>query len=189
MFADYFILSLLIISLIGALIYVIWGRKQPASFVRALLHLSTVLLPMMLVVLTLRLTVFDVYLLTDGHLEPEYRNGHFIIINKCAYSLKIPLLNRAIVQVSTAKREDIAAYLVGGQTQIERILAVEGDLIERLGNRWFVNGQMVRSSPNSANKNYRLKVPAGHVWLAPANQKWPNEYGLISVSELMGKAF
>lgn len=102
--------------------------------------------PVALVVLLLRSFIFEPFRIPSDSMMPTLLDGDFIIVNKYAYGLRLPVLNRKIVAVGEPQRGDVVVFRwpVDPSTNfIKRLVGLPGDHVEVRDNHVYVNGQPV----------------------------------------------
>ena len=102
--------------------------------------------PVALVVLVLRAFVFEPYRIPSDSMMPTLLDGDFIIVNKYAYGLRLPVLNRKIVPIGEPQRGDVVVFrypLDPSVNYIKRLVGVPGDHVEIRSDRLTINGKTV----------------------------------------------
>jgi len=102
--------------------------------------------PVALVVLVLRSFVFEPFRIPSDSMMPTLLDGDFIIVNKFAYGLRLPVLNRKVVATGEPQRGDVVVFrypLDPSTNFIKRLVGLPGDRVEVRDNRILVNGQPV----------------------------------------------
>jgi signal peptidase I len=102
--------------------------------------------PVALVVLLLRSFVFEPFRIPSDSMMPTLLDGDFIIVNKYAYGLRLPVLNRKIIAVGEPQRGDVVVFRwpVDPSTNfIKRLVGLPGDHVEVHDNLIVINGQPV----------------------------------------------
>jgi len=102
--------------------------------------------PVALVVLLLRSFVFEPFRIPSDSMMPTLLDGDFIIVNKFAYGLRLPVINRKIVAVGEPQRGDVVVFRwpVDPSTNfIKRLVGLPGDHVEVHDNLIIVNGKPV----------------------------------------------
>jgi signal peptidase I len=77
---------------------------------------------------------------------PTLLDGDFIIVNKYAYGLRLPVLNRKIVATGEPQRGDVVVFRYPVDPSInfiKRLVGLPGDRIEVRDNRIVINGRPV----------------------------------------------
>jgi len=102
--------------------------------------------PVALVVLALRSFVFEPFRIPSDSMMPTLLDGDFIIVNKYAYGLRLPVLNRKIVATGEPQRGDVVVFrypLDPSTNFIKRLVGLPGDHVEVRDNRIVINGKPV----------------------------------------------
>ena len=102
--------------------------------------------PVALVVLLLRSFIFEPFRIPSDSMMPTLLDGDFIIVNKYAYGLRLPVVNRKILDVGEPRRGDVVVFRwpVDPSTNfIKRLVGLPGDHVEVQDNRITINGRPV----------------------------------------------
>jgi signal peptidase I len=102
--------------------------------------------PVALVVLLLRSFIFEPFRIPSDSMMPTLLDGDFIIVNKYAYGLRLPVINRKILDVGEPQRGDVVVFRwpVDPSTNfIKRLVGLPGDHVEVQDNRITINGKPV----------------------------------------------
>src|SRR5215468_4022888 len=102
--------------------------------------------PVALVVLVLRSFVFEPFRIPSDSMMPTLLDGDFIIVNKYAYGLRLPVLNRKIVDIGEPQRGDVVVFrwpMDPSTNFIKRLVGLPGDHVEVRDNRITINGKPV----------------------------------------------
>ena len=103
--------------------------------------------PVALVVLVLRAFVFEPFRIPSDSMMPTLLDGDFIVVNKYAYGLRLPVLNRKLVATGEPQRGDVVVFrypLDPSTNYIKRLVGLPGDHVEVRDNRIVINGQPVQ---------------------------------------------
>jgi signal peptidase I len=102
--------------------------------------------PVALVVLALRSFVFEPFRIPSDSMMPTLLDGDFIVVNKYAYGLRLPVLNRKIVATGEPQRGDVVVFRYPVDPSInfiKRLVGLPGDHVEVRNNRIVINGKPV----------------------------------------------
>ena len=102
--------------------------------------------PVALVVLLLRSFVFEPYRIPSDSMMPTLLDGDFIIVNKYAYGLRLPVLNRKVVAIGEPQRGDVVVFrwpVDPSVNFIKRLIGLPGDHVEVHDNLILINGKPV----------------------------------------------
>jgi signal peptidase I len=121
-----------------------------------LVDYSRSLFPVLFFVLALRSFVAEPFRIPSGSMMPNLLQGDFILVNKYNYGLRLPVLNRKVVEVGAPSRGDVVVFRYpgmgpddpnAGQDYIKRIVGLPGDRIGVADDRVVVNGKPVDYAP------------------------------------------
>jgi len=156
---DFSAVLLLITVLTGVVwaVDALWLRPRRVAAAQAVGH-SEVLIepgtvdyarsffPVALVVLLLRSFIFEPFRIPSDSMMPTLLDGDFIIVNKYAYGLRLPVINRKIVKVGEPQRGDVVVFrypLDPSTNFIKRLVGLPGDHVEVHDNLIVINGKPV----------------------------------------------
>lgn len=100
--------------------------------------------PVLFIVLLFRSFCFEPFRIPSSSLEPTLLIGDFILVNKFAYGLRLPVLNTKIMNLGEPKVGDIAVFrypVNPKENFIKRIIGVPGDHIRYIDKVLYINGQ------------------------------------------------
>lgn len=100
--------------------------------------------PVLFLVLVLRSFIFEPFRIPSGSMMPTLLIGDFILVNKYAYGLRLPVVHTKILEIDDPERGDIAVFrypLNPGLDYIKRIVGLPGDRIAYRDKTLFINGQ------------------------------------------------
>jgi signal peptidase I len=109
-----------------------WWVEYGASF-------FVVILPIFL----LRSFVIEPFRIPSGSMVPTLLVGDFILVNKFTYGIRLPILNKKIIEVNTPKRGDVMVFRYPHDTTqdfIKRVVGLPGDKIEYINKHLKING-------------------------------------------------
>ena len=102
--------------------------------------------PVALVVLVLRSFVFEPFRIPSDSMMPTLLDGDFIIVNKYAYGLRLPVVNHKILATGSPQRGDVVVFrwpVDPSVNFIKRLVGLPGDHIQVRNDRITVNGLAV----------------------------------------------
>jgi len=109
--------------------------------------------PVLLIVFLLRGFIVEPFRIPSGSMLPTLEIGDFILVNKFAYGVRLPILNKKIIDVADPKRGDVVVFRYPGDNKtsyIKRLIGLPGDRIEYRNRQLYVNGQVVKSEYEGA---------------------------------------
>ena len=102
--------------------------------------------PVILIVFLLRSFLVEPFKIPSGSMIPTLLIGDFILVNKYAYGIRIPVLNRKVIEVGRPARGDVMVFrypVDPSLDYIKRVVAVPGDRLEYRARRLYINGAAV----------------------------------------------
>jgi signal peptidase I len=109
-----------------------WWVEYPKSF-----------FPVLLVVFLLRSFVVEPFKIPSSSMRPTLDVGDFILVNKFAYGLRLPILEQKVVPLSDPQRGDVVVFrypLNPSQDFIKRVIGLGGDTVAYRDKKLTVNG-------------------------------------------------
>lgn len=100
--------------------------------------------PVILIVLLLRSFIVEPFRIPSGSMMPTLLVGDFILVNKFAYGIRLPVLNNKIVETGEPQRGDVFVFRYPRQENIDyikRVVGIPGDTIDYRNKVLYVNGQ------------------------------------------------
>ena len=107
---------------------------------------SRSLFPILLIVLIFRSFMFEPFKIPSGSMIPTLLIGDFILVNKYAYGLRLPVSNTKILDIGEPERGDVIVfrYPVDPRVNfIKRLVGLPGDTITYRNKELFINGEAV----------------------------------------------
>lgn len=107
---------------------------------------SRSLFPVLLIVLLFRSFLFEPFKIPSGSMIPTLLVGDFIVVNKFAYGLRLPVLHNKVVAISNPQRGDVAVFrypVDTGVNFIKRVTGLPGDTITYRNKQLYVNGEAI----------------------------------------------
>jgi signal peptidase I len=102
--------------------------------------------PVILAVFVLRSFVAEPFRIPSGSMLPTLRVGDFILVNKFAYGLRLPLAHVKVLDLGAPRRGDVVVFRYPPDPSVDyikRVVGVPGDRIGYFDKVLYVNGQAV----------------------------------------------
>lgn len=120
------------------------ARKEPiyVEYARAFF-------PVILVVFFIRSFLVEPFRIPSGSMLPSLYIGDFILVNKFAYGVRLPVANIKIMEASQPKRGEVAVFRFPGNPSInyiKRVIGVPGDRILYKEKKLYINGKLMEQA-------------------------------------------
>lgn len=102
--------------------------------------------PVIALVFFLRSFLLEPFKIPSSSMVPTLLVGDLIVVNKFTYGIRLPVLNRKIIEVGNPQRGDVMVFKYPkdmSQDYIKRVIGVPGDKITYENKRLTVNGKEV----------------------------------------------
>lgn len=131
--------------------------------------------PVLLFVFLLRSFWVEPYRIPSGSMKPSLLVGDFILVNKYAYGVRLPVFHHKIVEVGEPQRGDVMVFrypVNPAENFIKRVIGVPGDRIDYRDKQLFINGERIEKTPKESytfydEGGYRVTVRS---WLEQLGQ-------------------
>jgi signal peptidase I len=118
-----------------------WWLEYTASF-----------FPVIAAVFLLRSFVIEPFKIPSGSMIPTLQIGDFILVNKYTYGVRLPIVNKKIVELNQPQRGDVMVFRYPkdeSMDYIKRVIGVPGDVVKYDNKRLTVNGQPATYAPQA----------------------------------------
>ncbi|WP_104205055.1 signal peptidase I [Billgrantia saliphila] len=102
--------------------------------------------PVLLVVLLLRSFLVEPFQIPSGSMRPTLEVGDFILVNKYAYGLRLPVTHDRIIEVGEPQRGDVMVFRFPSEPSvnfIKRVVGLPGDTLRYEDKQLYINGEPV----------------------------------------------
>ncbi|GIZ11144.1 signal peptidase I [Pseudomonas sp. NCCP-436] len=103
--------------------------------------------PVLAIVLVLRSFLVEPFQIPSGSMKPTLEVGDFILVNKFAYGIRLPVLDTKVIEVDNPQRGDVMVFRYPSDPSInyiKRVIGVPGDRIQYTSDkRLLINGEVV----------------------------------------------
>jgi signal peptidase I len=106
--------------------------------------------PVIALVFFLRSFLYEPFKIPSMSMVPTLQVGDLILVNKFTYGIRLPIINKKIVELNDPKRGDVMVFKYPrdmSQDYIKRVIGVPGDKITYENKRLTVNGKPVEYTP------------------------------------------
>jgi signal peptidase I len=119
--------------------------------------------PVLAIVLILRSFLVEPFQIPSGSMKPTLEIGDFILVNKFAYGIRLPVVDTKVIEVGDPQRGDVMVFRYPNDPRInyiKRVIGVPGDHIRYLDKQLYVNGEALPRELVRVERDD--EVPAGH---------------------------
>src|SRR5437762_552967 len=109
-----------------------WWVEYPKSF-----------FPVLLIVFLLRSFVAEPFKIPSSSMRPTLEVGDFILVNKFAYGIRLPIIEKKIIPLGEPQRGDVIVFrypILPSQDFIKRLVEVPGNEVVYRDKKITVNG-------------------------------------------------
>ena len=108
--------------------------------------------PVLVLVLVLRSFLFEPFQIPTGSMIPTLEIGDFILVNKYAYGLRLPVIGTKLVDVDEPQRGEVMVFIPPHESQyyIKRVIGLPGDTVRYEDGALYINRELVYSEPSGA---------------------------------------
>ncbi len=103
--------------------------------------------PVLFIVLVLRSFLVEPFQIPSGSMKPTLDVGDFILVNKFSYGIRLPVIDRKVIEVGDPQRGDVMVFRYPSDPNvnyIKRVVGLPGDQVRYTADkRLFVNGESV----------------------------------------------
>jgi len=103
--------------------------------------------PIVLIVLLLRSFIAEPFRIPSGSMMPTLLVGDFILVNKFTYGIRLPVINKKIIELNEPKRGDIVVFRYPKDPTVDyikRIIGLPGDKLVYSNKRLTINDVPVK---------------------------------------------
>jgi signal peptidase I len=117
-----------------------WWVEYPKSF-----------FPVLLIVFLLRSFIAEPFKIPSSSMRPTLEVGDFILVNKFAYGIRLPIIEKKIIATGDPQRGDVIVFrypLIPSQDFIKRVVGLPGDEVVYRDKKVTVNGTPWPQTPD-----------------------------------------
>ncbi|TMG87470.1 MAG: signal peptidase I, partial [Betaproteobacteria bacterium] len=119
-----------------------WWIEYPKSF-----------FPVLLIVFLLRSFLAEPFKIPSSSMRPTLEVGDFILVNKFAYGIRLPIIEKKIIATGEPQRGDVIVFrypINPSQDFIKRVIGLPGDQVVYQDKKLTVNGSPLPQIPDGS---------------------------------------
>ena len=146
-FALFLLVLLVVTGVVWGLEMAWLGRKRrPEGKQPWWIEYSVSFFPVILIVFLLRSFLVEPFKIPSSSMVPTLLVGDFILVNKFAYGVRLPVINRKVFDIGNPQRGDVMVFRYPEDPSldyIKRVVGLPGDTLEYRNKRLTINGKPV----------------------------------------------
>ena len=158
--------------------------------------------------LFIRTFIVQAFKIPSGSMIPTLQIGDHILVNKLSYGLRMPFLERYLLEYDKPDRGDVVVFIFPEDRSkdfIKRVVGVAGDTVEIRSKKVYINGTEAldahahfagydpQAGPMGGGDEYSPKVvPENHIFVMGDNRDRSYDsrfWGYVNLNDVRGKAF
>src|SRR4051812_11587479 len=119
-----------------------WWIEYPKSF-----------FPVILIVFMLRSFLVEPFKIPSSSMRPTLEVGDFILVNKFTYGIRLPIVEKKIVEINNPQRGDVLVFRFPNDPTldyIKRVVGVPGDEVTYRDKLLTINGKPAEQKPDGS---------------------------------------
>lgn len=140
--------ALALATLVSGLVWLGWRlvKGKGADKLPTSVEYARSFFPIFLIVLLLRAFLVEPFRIPSGSMMPTLLVGDFILVNKFAYGIRLPVTKTKVIEIGNPERGDIVVFRWPVNPRldyIKRVVALPGDRVQYRGKTLIINGEPV----------------------------------------------
>ncbi|MGV8898147.1 MAG: signal peptidase I [Burkholderiaceae bacterium] len=106
--------------------------------------------PVIAMVFFLRSFLYEPFKIPSSSMVPTLMIGDLILVNKFTYGIRLPVINKKIININDPQRGDVMVFKYPKDTAldyIKRVVGIPGDKIEYKNKQLTINGEKISYQP------------------------------------------
>lgn len=121
-------------------------KRAEADAEPVVVDMARAFFPVIVVVFLARSFWVEPFKIPSGSMKPTLLVGDFILVNKYTYGIRLPVINRKVMEVGEVKRGDVVVFrypVDPSVDYIKRVVGIPGDTVTYTGRQVSINGTPV----------------------------------------------
>ena len=144
------------------------GEPEPV-----VVDMARAFFPVIVVVFLIRSFWVEPFKIPSGSMKPTLLVGDFILVNKYTYGIRIPVINKKVVDVNPLARGDVVVFRYPADPSVDyikRVVGLPGDKVVYRNKRLTINGESVAAQAGG----FYTDSEAGYLKLPTYTEKLGN---------------
>jgi len=119
--------------------------------------------PIILLVLVIRSFIAEPFRIPSASMLPTLHIGDFILVNKFAYGIRLPVINTKVLETGEPKRGDVLVFRFPQNTRVDyikRVVGLPGDKVGYFNKTIYINGEAIEQQVQQKDVNLLGLVPS-----------------------------
>lgn len=162
---------LLIATLVTGVVWgyekLVWRKRRPEGQSQEddpwWIDFPRSLFPVILFVFLIRSFVVEPFRIPSGSMLPTLLKGDFILVNKFAYGVRMPVFHQVLIGNGGPERGDVVVFRYPQnpeQDYIKRVIGLPGDVVTYINKQVYVNGEPVAQKPLGPYNGPQIEGPS-----------------------------
>lgn len=155
MILEWILLGLAIVTGLFTLLGKLKGLREGES---TLVDYGRSLFPVIIIVFALRSFLVEPFRIPSGSMLPTLHLGDFILVNKAAYGIRLPIRYDKVIPTGEPERGDVMVFRFPENPKInfiKRVVGLPGDTVRVVGRNVYINGQKI--DQQLVDENHQVK--------------------------------
>lgn len=134
---------LLVLALLTGSLVLLGKHKRMPEGRSTFVDYGRSLFPVIMIVFVLRSFIVEPFRIPSGSMLPTLHLGDFILVNKAAYGLRLPIIYKKIIPTGSPERGDVMVFRFPENPKInfiKRVVGLPGDSVRVVGRTVYING-------------------------------------------------
>ena len=121
-------------------------RRSSGTAEPIVVDMARAFFPVIIVVFLIRSFWVEPFKIPSGSMKPTLLVGDFILVNKYTYGIRLPVINKKVVEINPVARGDVVVFrypVDPSVDYIKRVVGIPGDVVEFRNKRLAINGAPV----------------------------------------------
>ncbi len=119
--------------------------------------------PIILLVLVIRSFIAEPFRIPSASMLPTLHIGDFILVNKFAYGIRLPVLNTKVLETGEPQRGDVLVFRFPQDTRVDyikRVVGLPGDKVGYFNKTIYINGEAIEQQVKAKDVSLLGLVPS-----------------------------